>query len=97
MALLKNLDDLDINGKIGDWCFLNNTKNIAIRYGAIAFSGTVVIPISGNRPFDCKLGDWEWNGDVNRPTIFPSILVRAVEGFSEGWHGFLRNGILETV
>jgi hypothetical protein len=95
--LRNNLDDLDVNGKVGDWCFLNNHEHIAIRYGETAFSGTVVIPISSNHPFSCKLGDWEWNGDVTSPSVKPSILVRAVEGFSQGWHGYLTDGKLITV
>jgi hypothetical protein len=55
--LRKDLDDLDTNGQVGDWCFLNERpepdKNdhlppllIAIRYGEIAMQDTCIIPIA---------------------------------------------------
>lgn len=34
---------------------------------------------------------WEWNGDMQRPTLTPSILQR--NGCR--WHGYLRNGVWE--
>jgi hypothetical protein len=88
--LKKNLDDLDANGKKGDWCFLDNDRQIGIRYGDNAFAGTVVIPIAGNNR-------WLWNGDKDLPTISPSILVHDVPGFTQGWHGFLTDGIVVDV
>jgi hypothetical protein len=95
MSLLKNLDDLDANGKIGDWCFQNNDELIAIRYGADAFIQTIIIPISENtmqgKPH------WKWNGNKDLPTITPSILVKDYPGWNAGWHGFLTDGKLITV
>jgi hypothetical protein len=91
MTLRDNLDDLDKNGKIGDWCFLDGHQRIGIRYGEDSFAGKVVIPISkkGQDPFH-----WGWNGDENKPTIYPSILIHPYPGWNKGWHGWLRDGEL---
>ena len=89
---LKNLDDLETNGKKGDWCFLKDDTYIGIRYGEDALAGLTVIPISAS-------GDgrnWKWDGNKEAPTLSPSILVHPNEGFTDGWHGYLRNGKLET-
>lgn len=37
---------------------------------------------------------WEWNGDVERPTFSPSLLVRFVHG-SGVCHSFVRDGRIE--
>jgi hypothetical protein len=90
-----NLDDLAENGAKGDWCFLENDTCIAIRYGVDAFKEVVVIPISTVplRNVSC----WTWNGSKDCPTLTPSILVKAYEGWTLGWHGFLTDGKLITV
>lgn len=36
---------------------------------------------------------WEWNGNVERPTLSPSVLQR--NGCK--WHGYLRAGVWESV
>jgi hypothetical protein len=94
MALLKNLNDFDINGKKGDWCFLNGDSYIALRYGEDAFKGTVVLRI---KPEEGAVS-WTWDGNREAPTLSPSILVWG-EGRDKPatWHGFLRAGKLETV
>ncbi len=33
-------------------------------------------------------GFWRWNGDLDRPTLAPSVLRRT----ACGWHGFLEDG-----
>ena len=91
MALLKDLDDLETNGKKGDWAFLKDDTWIAIRYGESVFKGMVIIPIA-----DKEKSNWSWNGNKEAPTLTPSILVESVPDWNEGWHGWLRNGILET-
>lgn len=103
MTLLKSLEDMDANGKKGDWCFLNEHQLIALRYGDDPFLGLVILPILCNvtgkffkaeatgRPF------WNWDGNEEQPTLTPSILVHGVPEWNTGWHGFLRAGKLETV
>ena len=92
VMLRKNLDDLDTNGQKGDWCFLNNDELIAIRYGESVLAGTTIIPVSENvmpgKPH------WQWDGNKEAPTLSPSILVHAAIGFTDGWHGFMREGKL---
>ena len=92
---LSNLDDLDTNGHKGDWCFLRDDTFIAIRYGEDAFKDLVIIPVA-EKIMQGK-PHWQWDGNKESPTISPSILVHAVEGWTDGWHGYLRNGKLETV
>lgn len=93
--LRKSLDDLDLNGFKGDWCFLNDDQLIAIRYGEDMFKGLVIIPIAETvmpgKPH------WKWDGDHDAPTLTPSILVHAVPDWTDGWHGFLTAGKLITV
>jgi hypothetical protein len=93
--LRENLDDLDKNGLKGDWCFLNDGTQLALRYGDDPFTGLLILPIAAEvmpgKPH------WQWDGDMEFPTLSPSILVNAYPGWNEGWHGFLRNGKLITV
>ena len=91
--LKSNLYDLDVTGTIGDWCFLEKYTSIAIRYGKTPFEGTVVIPISENP----TKNQWKWNGSKELPTLTPSILVKEVPDWNEGWHGFLTDGKLITL
>lgn len=92
--LKDNLDDLDENGHVGDWCFLNNDSLIAIRFREDRFTGTTIIPIADytmvGKPH------WEWNGDRESPTIEPSILVHK-SFYADEWHGYLTNGKLITI
>jgi len=93
--LRNNLEDLDVHGQKGDWCFLNNDELLALRFGDDAFTGLVILPVSENampgKPH------WQWNGNKELPTLTPSILVHANHGWSEGWHGYLTDGTLITV
>lgn len=41
-------------------------------------------------------GAWEWNGDKEKPTVSPSVLLYDRD-MSSHWHGWLRNGIWESV
>lgn len=90
----KDLEDMDENGKLGDWCFLNNNELIAIRYGEDAFIGLVILPISESQMPGKP--HWQWNGDKAAPTLSPSILVHKVPDWNDGWHGWLRDGELIT-
>lgn len=44
---------------------------------------------------------WEWNGNRERPTLTPSILIYQVaettgEKIGEHWHGFLADGVFRS-
>jgi hypothetical protein len=51
------------------------------------------------RPSEDMLNIWQWNGDVNKPTITPSInCIKEKDGKPTGgcgWHGFITNGIIK--
>ena len=87
--LMKNLEELGSFGKRGDWCFLTQDTYIGIRYGEGELD-IVTIPVALTQS-GCN---WYWDGNKECPTISPSILVHANEGFTKGWHGFLRKGVL---
>lgn len=89
----KNPKDFDENGQKGDWCFHAKDTNIWIQFGDDRFRDSVSLPISvdGSIP-----NSWTWNGDKDCPTLTPSILIKPVEGWQKGWHGFLTNGALVT-
>lgn len=43
---------------------------------------------------------WEWNGDLDRPTLTPSVRVFIEqEGGTqeELWHGFITDGVMRSV
>jgi len=92
--LRENLYDLDQNGKKGDWCFLKDDTQIALRYGDDPFKGQVILPVA----LEVTSGQphWQWNGNRESPTLTPSILIHAYPGWTEGWHGWLREGKLVT-
>jgi hypothetical protein len=85
-----NFDDLFENGQKGDWAFSSDSARIAVRYGETHLKGTVILPINVSH-------GWQWDGNRESPTLSPSILVESVPNWNDGWHGFLRNGKLETV
>ncbi len=89
--LKMDLEDMDESGDVGDWCFLNNYELIAIRFKKDPFSGTVIIPIKENAIKGKE--PWDWNGDIERPTLCPSLLINS--GNNDIWHGFLTDGQLK--
>jgi hypothetical protein len=91
MALLEDTYDLRISGKIGDWAFWQHEDQllIGIKYGEDEFD-YCIIPVSVGKK---KPGDWDWNGNREKPTLSPSILIRGSENIQK-WHGFLRDGKL---
>lgn len=79
---------------MGAFCFDFDYKNI----GIVLPSGFQYIPI--NR--DCKedIRGWCWDGNIERPTLTPSIRIsigHGKKGSEEVWHGFLTNGIFKSV
>lgn len=53
------------------------------------------------RPYSGKSASWDWNGDVEKPTLSPSVHALPAEPKNQypgriGWHGWLRNGIWES-
>jgi hypothetical protein len=90
--LRKNLNDLDENGKKGDWCFMNDDQLLVLRFGDDPFKHLTILPIAESampgKPH------WQWNGSREAPTLTPSILVHAVPNWNMGWHGWLRDGEL---
>jgi hypothetical protein len=66
-----------------------NHKQCAILLGPKAISRTQ----------EDMLNIWQWNGDVNKPTITPSInCIKEKDGKPTGgcgWHGFITNGIIK--
>lgn len=90
MALRKKYEEL----QKGDWLFLNDDRFITVQFGDEAFSESTTIPVSlgGLIP-----SAWKWDGNKESPTLEPSILVFGKGGRENPlWHGFLRNGKLET-
>jgi len=79
--------------KVGEWQFADNytaiwihvpDKTLANRW----LPGLVRLPISLTGSDIPPV--WKWDGNKEAPTLSPSIAVTGV------WHGFLRNGKMET-
>lgn len=83
--LRKDWDDLAL-GRKGDWYFHHDETYVTIRYGDDVM-GVVTIPVVGNNA-------WTWDGNREKPTLSPSILIRGKPGEPDLWHGFLRDGKL---
>lgn len=92
--MLRKHDDLD-QFEIGDWCFINNDTYIWLLCPSnMNKDGDMVcLPIYKLVKTDDR-HSWEWNGNYAEPTLSPSILNYGEK--EPRWHGFLRNGKLET-
>ncbi len=84
--LRKDWDDMANNGTPGDWFFEQENAYIVIRMGEDHMD-VIELPISPTNPHA-----WQWDGNLEAPTLSPSIKI-----LPNGWHGYLRNGKLETV
>lgn len=95
MALLEDLGDFDANAKIGDWAFTDEDTYIALRIGADPDRDFCILPI---KPTPDGRAFWNWDGNREAPTLTPSILHWG-NGRDEPatWHGYLRDGKLESV
>jgi hypothetical protein len=105
MSLLKDLHDLDENGKVGDWCFYNDDQDMFLCYPHCTTPGVPepLLPPEFEAPKDIvhlylstsehpnpKTPAWKWDGNREAPTLSPSINV------IDRWHGYLKAGKLET-
>jgi hypothetical protein len=104
MSLLKNLADLEENGKVGDWCFDAEEKNLWFRYPISDDEWAKWYGFPREQAPEMNRGDlvripiklgvesnWQWDGNREAPTLSPSVNVVG------RWHGYLRAGKLETV
>ena len=41
---------------------------------------------------DCGFPIWKWNGNIEKPTIFPSIKVESFDGKPTVCHSFINDG-----
>jgi Family of unknown function (DUF6527) len=108
--LLKTLNDLDANGRVGDWCFMETTETpsrliLFFRYPVNDENWKEYyreLPeLNRGDVCSCPLtGDihpmWQWDGNREAPTLSPSILVMGGKDRPARWHGYLRAGKLET-
>lgn len=107
MALLASLEELHMNGKIGDWCICDTKQGrlMFLRYPVPAddwmhehwpdldTKGDIVsLPIKLAGEVDSRPMVWDWNGNREAPTLSPSVLVKTTA--KERWHGWLRDGNL---
>jgi hypothetical protein len=60
--------------------------------------GVLLAPQPIDRGDDRKLHVWGWNGNVEKPTLTPSINCIAEKDGKPtggcGWHGFITNGVI---
>jgi len=53
-----------------------------------------MVSLSVSKPADSDVY-WEWDGDLEAPTLSPSIMTRTGPGMDHVCHSFLRAGIWE--
>jgi hypothetical protein len=90
--------DLLKTNKIGDWSFSSDFKDMFLVYpckssypGEPDYGDVVHLPIHRKGESDDRKLSWEWDGNKEAPTISPSVNVIG------RWHGFFRNGNIETL
>jgi hypothetical protein len=104
--LRKDLDDLDENGQVGDWCFVEGTDRqyLFLRYPINDDEWAKWYGFSREEAPEFNRGDivslpisgdntkpvWQWDGNREAPTLSPSINVIG------RWHGWLQAGKLVT-
>lgn len=54
------------------------------------------------RPYSGSAAAWDWDGNIEKPTLHPSVNAKPAEPHGDypgrvGWHGWLRNGRWESV
>ena len=75
---------------VGDWCWLPNESRPERICLTLPRVGTVRLRIKhGEPPSNEQV--WGWNGDLDQPTLAPSIDTDAGDA---QWHGWLRDGVL---
>ena len=79
--------------KEGDFCWDDETNPKRITIG-IPSIGTIGLPVlKGDDPGTS--GAWGWDGNLDHPTLTPSINSEGGSGVWQKWHGYLRGGKLE--
>lgn len=82
----------------GDWCLQPEDDGSAM-FSYLAPDGVLNSSGVGNYDHlwvhtgDKRVGFWQWDGNVDAPTIAPSILHRG----ASSWHGFFEGGQWRTV
>lgn len=87
----------------GDWCLEQAEYDKARGVAAFNYLAPDGVPNSGTaggrfdrlyiRTGEKQHGYWQWDGNVEAPTISPSILHRG----ASSWHGFFEAGNWRTV
>lgn len=95
--LRKDLNDLEENGQLGDWCFQveetsqGTEERFYFRHphGNAPYSRgeAMHLPICTGTKVPSR---WLWDGNRESPTITPSIDIKGI------WHGWLTAGKLIT-
>ena len=86
-----NLDDLERDGKPGDFIYSEGRATIIARCpGSDGLFSLALQEIDGN-PY------WRWDGCVERPTLTPSVRHPGLKQIVHSdamchWHGFLHDG-----
>ncbi len=88
-SILRTVDD---NGTI--YNALEFVCPGCIAGGPDGYDGVHMLPV--NVPYDIGKPAWEWDGNLDAPTLSPSILTHAsVNGKYPQCHSFLKNGVFE--
>lgn len=106
MAIMEGLEDLETDGKVGDWCFVENKGQtfMFLCYPISDEEWQKWHDFSKDVALELTRGDivclpvsagekkpvWQWDGNREAPTLSPSINVIG------RWHGFLKAGKLVT-
>ena len=79
--------------KAGDWCWHPDEENPTKIVLGLPSVGVIRIQVVNGPDSVILNGEiaWGWDGDIDSPTLNPSIDCKCGEN---GWHGYLKKGEL---
>ena len=82
---------------VGDYCWAPNEQNPERIVLGLPIGTVRLRIVRGPDPGETPDGPvWGWDGDLERPTLTPSINSEGGPGPWYKWHGYLRAGELVT-
>lgn len=92
-------DDLVMDGQPGDFFIgdvdVGEGRMQKMMWMKLPGNGYCVLYIGVGAKPD-RSPSWQWDGNMSRPTLSPSIWHAPRTGAAYEWHGFVRNGRMES-
>lgn len=89
---VETIDDLKATGQFY-WTGMSGGKIGRMMFvcpcGCGSIAGVTIKPVAAN--------GWEWNGNLDKPSLTPSIRITGGKGRDgDCWHGYLTDGVFKS-